>query len=183
MVPRKLVEEIVDQPGVRAIVKIDQVRAMAEPTCPRCFQPITSSDTIAFDANQIVHLDCQRPFELNYEERALLFMFCWDHPVAACGTCSQSFRQHELATDLFGHRAHLCRRCHADLTVNIREHLFACAIIPAEVRWRAEDARDAARRLIKHRRELSNQADALVHEVEAAISALREAMKRVAWAS
>jgi hypothetical protein len=37
--------------------------------------------------------------------------------------------------------------------------------------------------LIKHRRELSNQADALVHEVEAAISALREAMKRVAWAS
>ena len=159
------------------------MRAVAHPKCPRCLQPITSSDTIAFDADQIVHLDCQRPFELNYEERALLFMFCWDHAVAACGACRQSFRQHELATDLIGHRAHLCPRCHTDLTVNVREHLFACGIIPAEVRWRAEDARDAARRLIKHRHELSNQVDALVHEVEAAISALREAMKRVEWSS
>ena len=156
---------------------------MGQPTCPRCFQPITSSETIAVDDSQIVHLDCQRPFELNHEERALLFMFCWDHPVAACGTCRQSFRQHELATDLFSQRAHLCPRCHADLTVNIREHLFACAIIPAEVRWRAEDARDAARRLIRRRHELSHQTDALVREVETAISALREAIKRVAWSS
>ena len=72
---------------------------MAEPKCPRCIQPIKSNDTIAFDDDQIVHLDCRRPFELNYEERALLFMFCWGHPVAACKACNQSFRQHELAND------------------------------------------------------------------------------------
>ena len=69
----------------------------------------------------------------------------------------------------------------ADLTVNIREHLFACEFVPTEVRWRAEDARDAARRLIKQRYELSNQADVLLHQAESAISALREAMKRVTW--
>jgi hypothetical protein len=66
--------------------------------------------------------------------------------------------------------------------VNIREHLFACSQVPAEVRWRAEDARDAARRLIRQRRELSSQAATLQQEVELAISALRDAMKRVTWA-
>jgi len=156
--------------------------AVAEPKCPRCIQSINSNDTIMFDDSQIVHLDCRRPFELNYEERALLFMFCWGHPVAACSACDQNFRQHELATDLFDHRTHLCPRCRMDLTVTIREHLFACALVPTEVRWRAEDARDAARRLIKQRHALSNQADLLKHEAESAISALREAMKRVTWA-
>ena len=85
-----------------------------------------------FDDSQIVHLDCRRPFELNYEERALLFMFCWGHPVAVCSACDQNFRQHELATDLFDHRTHLCPRCRMDLTVTIREHLFACALVPTE---------------------------------------------------
>jgi len=155
---------------------------VAQPKCPRCIQSINSNDTIMFDDSQIVHLDCRRPFELNYEERALLFMFCWGHPVAACSACNLNFRQHELATDLFDHRTHLCPRCRGDLTVTIREHLFACALVPTEVRWRAEDARDAARRLIKQRHELSNQADALKHEAESAMSALREAMKRVTWA-
>jgi hypothetical protein len=144
-------------------------------------QPINSNDTIAFDDNQIVHLDCRRPLELTYEERALLFMFCWSHPVAACTACNQSFRQHELANDLFDHRTHLCPRCRTDLTVTIREHLFSCQLVPAEVRWRAEDARDAARKLIRQRDELSNHADALLHEAESAVCALREAMKRVTW--
>jgi len=154
---------------------------VAEPKCPRCIQPINSNDTIAFDDNQIVHLDCRRPFELNYEERALLFMFCWSQPVVACTGCSQSFRQHELANDLFDHRTHLCPRCRTDLTVNIREHLFSCELVPTELRWRAADARHAARRLIKQGDVLSNQADALLHEAELAICALREAMKRVTW--
>jgi len=154
---------------------------VAEPKCPRCIQSINSNDTIVFDDSQIVHLDCRRPFELNYEERALLFMFCWSHPVAVCVACNWSFRQHELATDLFDNRTHLCPRCRTDLTVNIREHLFACAQVPTEVRWRAEDARDAARRLIKQRHELASQADALKHAAESAISALREAMRRVTW--
>ena len=144
-------------------------------------QPINSNDTISFDDNQIVHLDCRRPLELTYEERALLFMFCWGHPVAACTACHQSFRQHELANDLFDHRTHLCPRCRTDLTVTIREHLFSCQLVPAEVRWRAEDARDAARKLIRQGDELSNHADALLHEAESAVCALREAMKRVTW--
>ena len=155
---------------------------MTKPTCPRCVQTIHPNDTISFDANQIVHLDCRRPFELTYEERALLFMFCWEHPVAACRSCSQHFRQHEFATDLFHHRTNLCPRCHTDLTVAIREHLFACDLIPTEVRWRAEDARDAARKLIKQSHELSSHADALMQEAESAVVALREAMKRVTWA-
>lgn len=155
---------------------------MATPTCPRCAQPISFNDTIAFDGHQIVHLDCHRPFELNHEERALLFMFCWCHPVATCTACDQSFRQEQLATDLFDH-PHLCPRCRTDLTAGLREHLFACALVPTEVRWRAEDARDAARRLIRQHHQSSNLTDALMHDVESAISALREAMKRVTWGS
>lgn len=154
---------------------------MAETKCPRCIRSIDYNDTIAFDRKQIVHLDCRRPFELNGEERALLFMFCWGHAVAPCDACHQSFRQHELATDLFDQRTHLCPRCRGDLTAKTREHLFACALVPAEIRRRAEDARDAARRLIQQRAERANQADALLREAELAISALREAMKRVAW--
>ncbi len=154
---------------------------VAEPKCPRCLQSIKSNDTIAFEDGRIVHLDCRRPFELHYEERALLFMFCWGHPVAACTACNQSFRQHELGNDLFDHRTHLCPRCRTDLTVNSREHLFSCELVPAELRSRVEGARDAARRLITQRRERSNQADVLLHEAESAIGALREAMKRVTW--
>jgi DNA-directed RNA polymerase subunit RPC12/RpoP len=152
---------------------------MAEPSCLRCGQLMSSNDTIAFDAKQIVHLDCRRPRELNHEERALLFRFCWDHVVAECGACRQRFRRDELAADLSAHRTHQCPRCRADLTVNIREHLFSCALVPTEVRWRAEDARDAARRLIKQRQELLDQVDALVRAAELAIAALRETMQRV----
>jgi len=104
---------------------------------------LSTDDTIAFDVDHIIHLDCRRPHELNNEERALLFTFCWDHPVAQCGACYQSFRQHQLAADLFGHHSHLCPRCRTDLTANLREHLFACALVPTEVRWKAEDARNA----------------------------------------
>ena len=99
---------------------------MTEPHCRRCKQGLSTDDTIAFDVDHIIHLDCRRPHELNNEERALLFTFCWDHPVAQCGACYQSFRQHQLAADLFGHHSHLCPRCRTDLTANLREHLFAC---------------------------------------------------------
>jgi hypothetical protein len=77
------------------------------------------------------------------------------------------------------HRTHLCPRCRADLTANIREHFFTCPHVPTEVRWRAEDARDAASRLIKQRQELSDRADALMRAAELAIGALRETMQRM----
>ena len=105
--------------------------------------------------------------------------FCFDHVVAECCRCRQSFRQHELAADLLEHRTHLCPRCRADLTANIREHFFTCPHVPTEVRWRAEDARDAASRLIKQRQELSDRAYALMRAAELAIGALRETMQRV----
>ena len=82
-------------------------------------------------------LDCWRPRELNYEERALLCKFCWDHDVAACVTCGRSYRQHKLAADLSGPRVHLCPRCRTDLTASMRSHLYTCAFVPAEVRLRS----------------------------------------------
>jgi hypothetical protein len=180
LVLRQLVEEVIAARMGGAIVTGGKGDTeMAEPACPRCGQLMSSNDTVAFAGDQIVHLDCRRPRELNHEERALLFRFCWDHVVAECGTCRQSFRQHELAADLLEHRTHLCPRCRADLTANMREHLFACQHVPTEVRWRAEDARDAARRLIKERQELSDRADALMRAAELAIAALRETMQRV----
>lgn len=168
---------------MRAMVAVAGKPEMAEWPCPRCRRPIASSDTIAFDGNQIVHFDCRRPHELNDEERAVLFKFCSEHAVAECGECHQSFRQHELTADLFDHRTHLCPRCRIDLTANIREHLFACAFVPTEVRWRAEDARDAARRLIRQRQEFWDQADALMRQADLAMTALRDAINRVTWRS
>jgi hypothetical protein len=140
---------------------------------------LASDETIAFDGREIVHLDCQRPRELTYEERALLFKYCWEHEVAECLACGKSFREQHLAADLFDHRTHLCPGCHSDLTVSVREHLFACGLVPTEVRWRAEDARDAARRLIKQRHLLLEQVDALTRQAESAIVALRDAISRL----
>jgi hypothetical protein len=150
---------------------------MPEPKCPRCSRFISSSDTIAFDGNRIVHLDCERPHELNYEERVLLYQFCWEHAVADCGSCRLQFRQHELAADLFGHRNHLCPKCRADLTTSLRSHLYSCALVPKDVRARAADARDAARRLVKESDQLSDRADVLMREAEAAVNALRATMR------
>jgi hypothetical protein len=87
--------------------------------------------------------------------------FCFDHVVAECCRCRQSLRQHELAADLLAadlleHRTHLCRRCRSRPDRELREHFFTCPHVPTEVRWRAEDARDAASRLIKQRQELSD---------------------------
>jgi hypothetical protein len=56
---------------------------------------------------------------------------------------------------------------------------ITCPHVPTEVRWRAEDARDAASRLIKQRQELSDRADALMRAAELAIGALRETMQRM----
>jgi hypothetical protein len=54
-------------------------------------------------------------------------------------------------------------------------------MLPAEVRQRAREARDAARRLVKYGSELRDHADVLMREAEAAVAALRETMQRTAW--
>ncbi|PYN87603.1 MAG: hypothetical protein DMD87_12985 [Candidatus Rokuibacteriota bacterium] len=156
------------------------VQQMTEPKCPRCSQLIASDDTLAFYGSQIFHLDCRRPRDLSHEERTLLFRYCWDHAVAQCAECRHGFRQQQLWTDLFSPRTHLCPECWIDLTASMRSHLYACVAVPKEVRRRAEEAREAARKLVKQSHQLSDRADVLMREAEAAIAALRETMRREA---
>jgi transposase-like protein len=154
---------------------------MAESKCSRCLQVISPDETVQFRDDRVVHLDCQRPRELTREERILLFRYCWGHPVAKCPACDQSFRQHQLGSDLLGHRSHLCPRCRTDLTESLRGHLYACTMLPEEVQRRAQDVRDTARRLAKHSSQLRDLADVLMREAEAATAALRETMQRTTW--
>jgi hypothetical protein len=89
----------------------------------------------------------------------LLFKYCFGHTVAECVICGESFQHRQLGVDLLGNRTQLCPRCRIDLTASVREHLYACAVLPAEIRRRAEDARRTARRLLKDNRQLADRAD------------------------
>jgi len=151
---------------------------MPDARCPLCNRAISASDTVAFDGDRIVHLDCHRPRELNYEERVLLYQFCWEHAVAECGACRLRFRQHELAADLFGHRNHLCPKCRADLTASLRSHLYECVLVPKDVRARAVDAQETTRRLVKEAGQLTDRANVLMREAESAFDALRQTMRK-----
>ena len=153
---------------------------MAALKCRRCLQLISLEDTIQFENAQVVHADCRRRRDLSAVERVLLFRYCWSHPVANCVACGQRFRQQELGMDLIGHRSFVCPRCRVDLTERLREHLYGCTMLPGEVRRRAREARAAAQRLVKNSHQLSDRADVLMREAEAAIAALRETMRRVA---
>lgn len=144
--------------------------------CAHCDREISPEQTFQVYGSQVAHLDCRKPRDLNNEERALLFTYCFDHAVTTCPTCSQEFRQYELASDLLGNRTHLCPRCRMDLTERLREHLYGCTLLPAEVRRRAREARAAAQRLVKQSHELSDRADVLMREAEAALAALRDVM-------
>ena len=148
---------------------------------PRCLAAMSQNDTVRLSGHFVVHLDCQRPRDLTPEERILLFRYCWEHVVAKCLACNASFRQHQLGGDLLAHRSYLCPRCRADLTESLRGHLYGCARLPEEVRQRAQDAREAARRLVKDSSQLRDQAEVLMREAEAAIAALRETMRRTVW--
>lgn len=154
---------------------------MTYPRCPRCLAAISQDDTVRLSGHSVVHLDCQRPRDLSPEERLLLFRYCWEHAVAKCLACNASFQQHQLGGDLLAHRSYLCPRCRAGLTDSLRGHLYGCALLPVEVRQRAQDAREAARRLVKDSSQLRDQADVLMREAEAAIAALRETMRRTVW--
>jgi hypothetical protein len=52
-------------------------------------------------------------------------------------------------------------------------------MLPAEVRRRAQIARETARTLVKRGRELSDRADVLMREAEAAVYALQETIKKL----
>src|SRR5713101_7956501 len=143
---------------------LSRVRVEQQPgVCPRCGQALSPEDTIVFGHGLLGHLDCRRPRVLSAEERTLLFIYCRDHQVAECVRCTGKFRLREVASlDLLGIRSHGCPWCHTDLTDSIRAHLYGCAMLPVEVRRRAQAAREAARSLVKQSRQLSDAADVLL---------------------
>jgi len=148
-------------------------------TCPQCSRPISPEDTIVFGYGLLGHLDCRRPRVLSAEERTLLFIYCRDHQVAECIRCTARFHLREVASlDSFGIRTYACGWCHTDLTDSIRAHLYGCAMLPVEVRRRAQAAREAARSLVKHSAEQDVRTIAqLVAEAEAALYALRDTIR------
>ena len=152
---------------------------MEQVTCPQCSRMISPEDTIVFGSGRLGHLDCRRPRVLSAEERTLALRYCHDHEVAECSTCTRRFRLRELVSqDQFGVRLHVCPWCHTDLTDSVRAHLYACAMLPAEVRGRAQVARDATRHLVKQSQLLRDNADVLIREAEVALHALRATLRR-----
>ena len=148
--------------------------------CTTCARMLSPEDTIVFGHGRLGHLDCRRPRVLSAEERTLLFIYCRDHHVAECVRCRGRFYLQEVAAlDSFGVRTHECPRCHTDLTDRIRAHLYDCAILPVEVRGTAQAAREAARSLVKQSAQQHVRSIAqLVAEVEAALYALRDTIRR-----
>src|SRR5262249_57584367 len=110
---------------------------MAEPhivTCPQCSRMITSEDTFVFGSGLLGHLDCRRPRVLSAEERTLALLYCHDHEVAECSTCTRRFRLRELVSqDQFGVRLHACPWCHPHLTAPIRTPLYHSPILPPDL--------------------------------------------------
>ena len=150
--------------------------------CTKCGQFIALSDIIESSNGLLSHVDCKRPRSLTAEERHLLFVYCSDHAVAQCLSCGLSFRMMELAADPLDSRTNLCPRCRKDLTENVRTHLYGCAMLPSEVRLRAQAVREAAQRLVKQSQELVDNAGILIGEAETALfeaqQALRTAMRK-----
>jgi hypothetical protein len=145
--------------------------------CSKCSQPIALTDIIESNNGHLSHIDCKRPHVLTPEERALVFIYCAGHVVARCPACDVSFRYNELAADILaGGRTNMCPRCRQDLTEAVRAHLFRCAMLPSEIRFRAQAVREASQRLVKCAQELRDKPDVLIREVEAALFESRKAL-------
>jgi hypothetical protein len=153
-------------------------RMLIAETCPQCSRMISPDDTIVFGHGLLGHLDCRRPRVLSGEERTLLLVYCRDHQVAECVRCAGKFRLGEVASlDQFGIRSHGCPWCHTDLTDSIRAHLYSCAMLPVEVRRRAQAVREATRSLVQSFQSRGT-ADGLERQAEASLHALRETMRK-----
>jgi hypothetical protein len=150
-----------------------------EPTCPRCWQALLLDGTIDWGGRRVVHLDCRRPRRLSFEERALLYEYCWDHAVGECVSCARSFRPDEFLSGLLGN-TDLCPQCRTDLTHGVRAHLYRCPTLPEAVRRRARETRAITQKLVKESGQLQDSADILMREAEVVVAALRAAMKQSA---
>ena len=151
--------------------------------CSKCSQPIALTDNVESSDGRLSHADCKRPQVLSPEERALVFVYCANHPVAYCLPCNEKYRFTELAADMLGSsRTNVCPRCRRDLTEEVRAHLFRCMMLPTEVRLRAQAVPEAAQRLVKQAHQACDRADVLISEAEALLferqRALRDAMSR-----
>src|SRR5215831_17967939 len=151
--------------------------------CAKCSQPIALTDIIESQNGRLSHVDCKRPHTLTPDERALVFLYCSGHVVARCPACDISFRYTQLAADMVGgSRSNMCPRCRRDLTEAVRAHLYRCAMLPSEVRLRAQAVREAAQRLVKETHQARDRSDVLIREAEATLfasqRALREAMSK-----
>ena len=151
--------------------------------CTKCSQPIALTDNIESDNGRLSHVDCKRPKVLTLEERKLVFVYCSAHVVARCPICDISYRYNELAADILGgSRTNMCPRCRQDLTEAVRAHLYRCAMLPSEVRLRAQAVREAAQRLVKEAQQLRDTSDLLIREAEARLfesqRRLREEMSK-----
>ena len=94
---------------------------------------------------------------LTPDERALLFYYCLNHTVTRCLICARSYFLSELVADLLSGRTHLCPQCRRDLTENVRTHVYACGIMPDEVRQKAQALREMAQHLVKESRQLRDK--------------------------
>ena len=150
--------------------------------CEKCSRPIALTDVIEASAGRLSHLDCARAQGLTPEERALLFVYCSDHPVAHCLACGAHFHMAELAADPLGSRTNMCPQCRRDLTESVRGHLYGCVVLPSDIRQRTHEVRDAAEILIKRSQDLNDRSHVLIREAEAHLferqQALRAAMTR-----
>src|SRR4030095_9214998 len=89
---------------------------------------------------------------------------------------ARALGQPELAADPLDGRTNHVSSCRTDLIENCRGPLSGCATLPSEVRLRAQAVREAAQRLVKHRQELSDNADVLIREAEAALFESQQAL-------
>ena len=152
-----------------------------EMTCPQCSQSLFPEDSVVVASDgRLSHLDCRAPRALTGDERFALICYCFDHAVADCARCGQTYREIDLVTDYLQGRTHLCPGCRADLTESIRAHLYSCAMLPEEVRRRAREAREAARRLVKQSHQLADRSDVLMREAEVTMATSRKKWRQSA---
>ena len=145
--------------------------------CAKCSRPIGVSDVVESSSGRLSHVDCNRPHTLTAEERALLFLYCSNHPVAQCSTCGINFQLMELGADALGGRTNLCSQCRRDLTDSVRGHVYHCVQLGPEISAKVQQVRDAAQRLIKQSQQLCDDADVLIREAEANLVEAQKALR------
>src|SRR5215470_2623712 len=135
--------------------------------CSKCSEPIALADIVELFDGRLAHVDCRRVRTLTAAERALVVLYCPGHIVAECLSCNRRYRFAELGSDMLGGGSNFCPRCRKDLTENVRGHLYGCAMLPSEVRLRAQAVRGATQHLVKQSRQARDRTDVLLREAEA----------------